>query len=113
VPGGATAGCVMRRLLFSLIMNWYGKMFAFVKRGKAHCTGMFHVKSGVRQGQGGVLSPILFNLYIDVIITALKKSNLCCHILVICKTEILYGVENRPITMVTRATHSTYRSLVV
>jgi Reverse transcriptase (RNA-dependent DNA polymerase) len=34
--------------------------------------------SGVRQGE--VLSTTLFSLHIDVIINALKKSGLCCHI---------------------------------
>ena len=38
----------------------------------------FKVKNGVRQG--GVLSPILFNVYIDVLLCKLKETELGCHI---------------------------------
>ena len=34
--------------------------------------------SGVREG--GILSPILFNLYVDCIIIALRKSDYGCHL---------------------------------
>jgi len=37
----------------------------------------FSVKNGVKQG--GVLSPLLFNIYLDVLLVRLKKSNLGCH----------------------------------
>jgi len=36
------------------------------------------VKSGIRQG--GILSPLLFNIYIDSMISALRLSDLGCHI---------------------------------
>ena len=38
----------------------------------------FRVKNGVKQG--GVISPILFNLYIDRLLLCLQRSGLGCHI---------------------------------
>ena len=38
----------------------------------------FHVTNGVRQG--GVLSPILFNVYMDVLLSKLKETHVGCHI---------------------------------
>ena len=38
----------------------------------------FAIKSGVRQG--GVLSPILFNIYVDCLAEALKHSDLGSHV---------------------------------
>jgi len=35
------------------------------------------VKSGIRQG--GILSPLLFNVYIDSVIIGLKSSGFGCH----------------------------------
>ena len=38
----------------------------------------FRVKNGVKQG--GVISPILFNVYIDRLLFCLQRSGLGCHI---------------------------------
>ena len=44
-----------------------------------HCVSDFiDISNGVKQG--GVLSPILFTLYIDVLLSRLKGSNVGCHI---------------------------------
>ena len=61
-----------------LIANWYSKNMATV-RWNNHHSEFSHVKSGVRQG--GVLSPTLFNIYIDTIVDALVKSDLGCHVM--------------------------------
>jgi len=42
-------------------------------------SALFQVKSEVRQG--GVLSPILFTMYIDIVVEALVKSDLSCHVM--------------------------------
>jgi len=40
------------------------------------------VRTSVRNGirQGGILSPLLFNIYIDSVIHALRVSDLGCHL---------------------------------
>ena len=60
-----------------IIIDWYSKLFAVVRWNNAESVS-FPVKSGVRQG--GVLSPILFNFYINDLITSLKKTDMGCHV---------------------------------
>ena len=38
----------------------------------------FRASNGVRQG--GIISPVLFNLYMDKLITQLKREDIGCHI---------------------------------
>ena len=44
----------------------------------SHVSSYFGVKNGVKQG--GVLSPIIFTIYIDRLLIQLKKSGYGCHI---------------------------------
>ena len=60
----------------SLISNWYLKLHAVVKLNGV-LSDMFSVKSGIVQG--GILSPVLFNIYIDEMITNLRNSDLGCQ----------------------------------
>ena len=57
--------------IIKVIVNWYSKMFASVRWNDAF-SNMLHIKSGVLQGS--ILSPSLFNLYVDVITVALSKA---------------------------------------
>jgi retron-type reverse transcriptase len=61
----------------STISCWYGKLYSSV-RWHASFSSEFKVVSGVRQG--GILSPILFNLYVDELIDDLKCNNDGCHV---------------------------------
>ena len=42
------------------------------------CQIIFSISNGVKQG--GVISPVLFNLYLDSLLISLKQSGLGCHI---------------------------------
>ena len=48
------------------MVNWNGE-----------CSSTFTVGNGVKQG--GVLSPVLFTVYLDVLIDELRKKSLGCH----------------------------------
>jgi hypothetical protein len=61
----------------NVIANWYDKLFVAVRWND--CLSMvFSVHSGVRQG--GTLSPTLFSLYINSLITRLRDLDVGCHI---------------------------------
>ena len=64
--------CIIR-----LLMDNYVRQEARVIWNSCHST-YFRLKNGVKQG--GVLSPTLFNLYIDRLLVTLKNSGLGCHI---------------------------------
>jgi len=66
------------RKFIGILLEWLTKCFACVRWG---CTVSFwfHIKAGVRQG--GCLSPILFAVYMDVLITRLRKSGFGCRLL--------------------------------
>ena len=61
-----------------VIMNWYSKLTVVVKWHDNIVSAPLKIYSGVRQG--GILSCGLFNIYVDCIITELRKSQLGCHL---------------------------------
>jgi len=63
--------------VIKILINWYGKIFCTVK-WKNNLSCLFSVKSGITQG--GILCPLLFNIYADSLISALRLSDLGCHI---------------------------------
>ena len=58
-----------------IVINWYGKIFSIFKWNNSFSESTA-VKSGIRQG--GILSPVLFNTYIDVLINRLENLELGC-----------------------------------
>jgi len=67
---------IPQRFLMVLI-NWYSKCYAAV-RWNGVFSRVFDISCGVRQG--GVLSPILFAVYVDDIIVNLRESRMGCSI---------------------------------
>ncbi len=55
----------------------YVNQLCQVKWGN-HISDVFHISNGVKQG--GVLSPILFTIYMDVLLERLRESAIGCHI---------------------------------
>ena len=64
-------------MLCRLLLNMYLNQKLRVKWESAH-SPYFNVSNGVKQG--GVISPILFCVYMDSLIKELRKSSVGCHI---------------------------------
>ena len=68
---------VLPSCIIIMLINWYGKLFCTVSwKNSSSC--LFSTRSGIRQG--GILSPFLFNICMDTIISALRSSDFGCHI---------------------------------
>ena len=65
------------RCLIDIIKNWYSKLNASV-RWNGILSQNFTITCGVRQG--GVLSPLLFNLYVNDLTLCLELNNLGCAV---------------------------------
>jgi hypothetical protein len=63
--------------LINTLACWYSKLYAVV-RWNASFSEKFQVCCGVRQG--GILSPFLFNVYVDDLIQELSTDGFGCHI---------------------------------
>jgi len=61
--------------VFSVLVNWFSSCLSCVKWGSltSYC---YVLKTGVRQG--GVLSPILFSVFIDDLVKLVNKANIGC-----------------------------------
>ena len=58
------------------LLSWYSQQQVCVRWNASH-SEKFPVGNGVRQG--GVLSPILFTVYIDDLLYQLEKIGICCY----------------------------------
>ena len=63
-------------LIISFLLNWYKSQELCVKWGGI-VSDAFSVANGVRQG--GVLSPVLFTIYMDELLLQLKHNAIGCH----------------------------------
>ena len=57
--------------IIKVLFDWYGKISVSVKWNNCFSKSV-PVKSGIRQG--GILSPVLFNIYVDSLISGPLKS---------------------------------------
>ena len=65
------------KAIVNLFVYWYQAQTFYVRWGNC-LSEPFHATNGVRQG--GILSPYLFNLYIDELSNKLNKANIGCYI---------------------------------
>lgn len=72
----------------NILINWYSKCFSAVRWNDA-LSVFFHVSFDVRQG--GVLSPLLFAVYVNDILCKLSSSKLGCYINDLCIGYIKYA----------------------
>ena len=71
-----------------LIIFWYTGLACRVKWGD-NLSQWFCLKAGVRQG--GVLSPCLYCLYVDALISQLENLKVGCYILEVFMAALLYA----------------------
>ena len=71
-----------------LLVFWYTQQLFCVKWGDA-TSGYFHVKNGLRQG--GILSPILFNVFMDDLSVQLTASNTGCKLVGMTMNHLMYA----------------------
>ena len=74
--------------ILSVLENWFSFCMSCVKWGPV-TSHFYELKAGVRQG--GVLSPILFGIYIDGLVKLVDKTNIGCKIGAICTGIFLYA----------------------
>ena len=74
--------------ILDILIYWYLNLTSVVKWNGCFSFS-FTVQSGVRQG--GVLSPHIFAIYVDDLISALQKLNVGCHIIDIFLACIVYA----------------------
>ena len=59
------------------MLSWFEKGCAYVRWGNA-ISFVFTISAGVRQG--GLLSPLLFDVYMDVLINRLRNTGIGCEL---------------------------------
>ena len=75
-------------LIIRVLQTWYQTQLFVVQWGSA-LSSWFTVSNGTRQGS--ILSPYLFNCYIDGLSSTLQSTNIGCFINSICFNHLLYA----------------------
>ena len=78
-------------LIVRLLYYWYTTQLFMVRWGK-YTSVPFHVTNGVRQG--GIMSPICFNVYLDGLSSILNKCNVGCTINACNANHFLYADDS-------------------
>ena len=74
--------------IINVLENWFGKNCTTIKWNgtKSHLVQLF---AGVKQG--GILSPLLFALFVDNILTKLEQSGLGCFVAFKCYNSFMFA----------------------
>ena len=76
------------KIFLDILIFWYKDLWCRVK-WNGHCGIWFRISAGVRQG--GILSPDLYNVYVDELICILQRSGKGCYISNIFAAAIFYA----------------------
>ena len=74
--------------LLNIFETWFGASITCVKWGK-HISKFVKLIAGVRQG--GVLSPVLFAVFINDLVDEVNRANIGCYISNVCVSIVLYA----------------------
>jgi len=74
--------------LLSVLEGWFSISRTCVKWHN-YVSAFFNLSAGVRQG--GVLSPLLFSIFIDDIVDRIQRANVGCYISTVCVSIFLYA----------------------
>ncbi len=74
--------------IIKVLFDWFNNSYICVK-WLGVCSSCFRLKSGVRQG--GVLSPVLFAIYVDDILLKLHNSNIGCIVKGVVLNSFMYA----------------------
>lgn len=74
--------------IINVLENWFTKSSCCIKWNNAF-SNTVHLTSGVKQG--GILSPLFFSLYVDILLERLAESNVGCYVNFNCMNSFMYA----------------------